>query len=57
MSRGKSSTEDPDRIDDVVRRAYEGFLNEDLPERFIVLLEKLRNGEFPQNEPPTEGQS
>ena len=56
MSRGKSLLEDPDRIDDVVRRAYEGFLNEELPDRFIVLLEKLRNGELPEDEPPTEEQ-
>ncbi len=52
MSREKASQKDFDRIDDIVRRAYEGFLNEELPDRFIVLLEKLRNDELPENERP-----
>lgn len=54
MSREKTSSEEFDRIDDIVRRAYEGFLNEELPDRFTVLLEKLRNGEFPEGEPSSE---
>ena len=54
MSRGKSSPEELDRIDDFVCRAYEGFLNEELPDRFIVLLEKLRNGELPEDKPPSK---
>lgn len=57
MTERKHSSADFDRIDDIVRRAYEGFLNEELPERFTVLLEKLKKGELPQNAAPPEEQA
>ena len=46
MSRGESSSKDLDHIDEIVRRAYEEFLNEELPDRLATLLERLREGEF-----------
>lgn len=49
MPRGKSSPKDIDPVDDIVRRAYEGFLNEELPDRFVTLLERLRRGEPPDS--------
>ena len=55
MSREESAPEDIDRIDDIVRRAYEEFLNEDLPDRFVALLEKLRSGEIAEvDQDPTD---
>lgn len=50
MSRKKSPQKDAERIDDIVRRAYEGLLNEELPDRFTVLIERLKQGELPRNQ-------
>ena len=54
MSSNGSSNQDTDPIDETVRQAYEDILNEALPERFVVLLKKLRQGEFPDQDLPTD---
>lgn len=50
MSFQGSSKEDLDPIAETVRQAYEDILNEALPDRFVILLKKLRQGEIPADE-------
>lgn len=53
-SNGSSKYRDP--LDETVRQAYEEVLNEPLPNRFVDLLKKLRQGELPDEEPPSGDQ-
>ena len=39
-----------DEIDESLRRAYEELLNEGLPERFLILIQRLKDGEKIQND-------
>lgn len=43
-------------IDANLRKAYQQTLNEDLPKRFIDLIESLRDGQFEDAEAPSEGE-
>lgn len=54
MSVPGSSGQNPDPIDETVRQAYEEILNEALPERFVTLLKKLRQGEIPEEDATTD---
>lgn len=42
MSREENSPQVYQEIDENLRKAYEEMLNEDLPYRFMVLIEQLR---------------
>ena len=42
MPRKLPSSEDLDTIDQMVCRAYEEFLNEELPDRLVRVLDQLR---------------
>jgi len=57
MSSNGSSNQDTDPISETVRQAYEDILNEALPERFVVLLKKLRQGEIPDQDVTTDDAS
>lgn len=51
MSLNGSSRTDLRTVDETVREAYEDILNEPLPDRFRLLLTKLRRGELPHFHP------
>ena len=55
MSDEKSSSNSYDQVDEIVRKAYETFVNEELPERFLILLEKLKSGESPEDDTSSGG--
>jgi|GEM_PF-2686827 hypothetical protein len=47
---------DLEEIDENLRKAYAALLNEDLPDRFAVLLDQLRSGEVAEKDAGEEGQ-
>lgn len=47
MTNKKSRTHLYEQIDANLRKAYQETLNEELPERFQSLIDRLRSGEVP----------
>ena len=43
-------------IDANLKRAYQQTVNEELPERFVTLISRLRAGEFDGASPPKGGE-
>ncbi|MFQ6549811.1 NepR family anti-sigma factor [Aestuariibius sp. 2305UL40-4] len=44
MSDSKSSNRIQDEIDENLKRVYQEALNEELPDRFLQLLDRLKSG-------------
>ena len=45
MGDNKSSNRIQDEIDENLKRVYQEALNEELPDRFLQLLDRLKSGE------------
>lgn len=50
MSRDDPNSTMFDEIDESLRKAYEQLLNEDIPERFLDLIQHLKNTDPEEND-------
>lgn len=44
----RQSDDDDSDVDKGLRQAFEDILNEELPDRFVKLLDRLRSGDIPE---------